>query len=96
MLSNNSVTADTQEIDGANDDSLFDGLDEIKIWAYGVGHFFNDLAGACWFNFLFYYLKRVVVTPAAATMMVVGQIVDGIATPLIGYLSDRFKSKYGT
>jgi Na+/melibiose symporter-like transporter len=67
----------------------------MKIWAYGVGHFFNDLAGACWFNFLFFYLKRVVQTPAATTMFFVGQIVDGFATPTIGYFSDKFNTKYG-
>lgn len=67
----------------------------MKVWAYGLGHFFNDLAGACWFNFLFYYLKRVVETPSATAMIVVGQIADGIATPTIGYFSDKFNSKYG-
>jgi len=28
-------------------------------------------------------------------MIVVGQIADGIATPTIGYFSDKFNSKYG-
>jgi Na+/melibiose symporter-like transporter len=61
-----------------------------------VGHFFNDLTAACWFNFLLYYLKRVVKTPSATTMFFVGQITDGIATPTIGYLSDKFRTRYGT
>jgi Na+/melibiose symporter-like transporter len=43
-----------------------------------------------------YYLKRVVKTPAATTMIFVGQITDGIATPTIGYLIGKFKTRYGT
>ncbi len=27
--------------------------------------------------------------------MLAGQICDGIATPIVGYLSDKFNSKYG-
>ena len=37
----------------------FDGLNERNIWAYGVGHFMNDLCAACWFNFLSIYLKNI-------------------------------------
>ena len=39
-----------------------DKLKRIHFWAYGVGHFINDLTAACWFNYLFFFLKKVVVT----------------------------------
>lgn len=73
----------------------FDSLDQVKIWAYGVGHFINDLVAACWFNFLFYYLKRVVETPASNAALLAGQICDGIATPIVGYISDKYQTRWG-
>lgn len=76
-------------------ENKFDGLDNIKIFGYGVGHFINDLVAACWFNYLFFFLKRIVNTPAASTAMLAGQIADGIATPVVGYLSDRFSTRFG-
>ena len=45
-----------------NADNTFDGLKKIHVWAYGVGHFINDLVAACWFNYLLYFLTKVVVT----------------------------------
>ncbi len=73
----------------------FDSLDSIMIWAYGVGHFINDLVAACWFNFLFYYLKRVVETPASNAALLSGQLCDGIATPIVGYISDKYNTRWG-
>jgi hypothetical protein len=67
----------------------------MKIFGYGVGHFVNDLVAACWFNYLFFFLQRVVKTPAAPSALLAGQIADGIATPIVGYFSDRTKTKYG-
>ena len=60
-----------------------------------MGHFVNDLAAACWFNYLVFFLKKVVKTPAAPSALLAGQIADGIATPIVGYLSDHTKTKYG-
>jgi hypothetical protein len=70
-------------------------MSKVMIWAYGVGHFINDLVAACWFNFLFYYLKRVVETPASNAALLSGQICDGIATPIVGYISDKYNTRWG-
>ena len=67
----------------------------MKILGYGVGHFINDLVAACWFNYLFFFLKRVVQTPAASTAILCGQIFDGLATPVVGYISDRYSTRFG-
>ena len=82
-------------LDVRDKENRFDGLDKMKILGYGVGHFVNDLVAACWFNYLFFFLKRVVKTPAAPSALLAGQIADGIATPIVGYFSDRTKTKYG-
>ena len=76
-------------------DLRFDGLNKTHFWAYGVGHFVNDLVAAVWFNYLFYYLKKVVVTEAASAAILAGQIVDGLATPTVGLLSDKTKTRFG-
>ena len=73
----------------------FDGLEKEHIWAYGVGHFINDLVAACWFNYLFFFLKKVVVTDAATSALLAGQICDGIATPIVGLLSDKTNTRIG-
>ena len=67
----------------------------MKIFGYGVGHFINDLTAACWFNYLFLFLKRVVKTSAAPSAILAGQITDGLTTPIVGTFSDRTKTKYG-
>lgn len=73
----------------------FDDLDTIKVWGYGVGHFINDLVAACWFNYLFFFLKKVVKTDAASVALLTGQLCDGIATPVVGILSDKTKTRFG-
>jgi Na+/melibiose symporter-like transporter len=67
----------------------------MQVWAYGMGHYLNDLVAACWFNYLFFYLKSVVQTPAASVAMLSGQVTDGLATPIVGFLSDRTKTSFG-
>ena len=37
----------------------FDGLTNMNVFGYGVGHFLNDLAAAGWFNYLTIYLKSI-------------------------------------
>lgn len=76
-------------------ENRFDGLTNLMIFGYGVGHFINDLVSACWFNFLFFFLKRVVQTPAASIAILCGQIFDGLATPIVGYLSDKYTTRFG-
>jgi len=36
-----------------------DSLKNAHCWAYGMGHFLNDLCAAMWFNFLLYYLTDI-------------------------------------
>ena len=55
----------------------------------------NDLGSAIYFNYLFYFLIRIVKTSWAPLAFLAGQITDGIATPLVGYLSDKSQTKYG-
>lgn len=63
----------------------------FKRLTYAVGHFFNDLCASMWFTYLLVYYHSVLgfKDTNAGVLLLVGQIADGICTPLIGYESDR-------
>jgi len=61
--------------------------------SYGSGHVFNDLCASCWFSYLLVYLQYVLQIPSvfAGIILLIGQVVDALATPLIGIISDHGK-----
>uniref|UniRef100_A0A6Q2YND0 Major facilitator superfamily domain containing 12 n=1 Tax=Esox lucius TaxID=8010 RepID=A0A6Q2YND0_ESOLU len=66
----------------------------LPIWrrlSYSVGHFLNDLCASMWFTYLlvFYHSVLGFHNTYAGVLLLVGQIADGVCTPLIGYESDR-------
>ena len=68
-----------------------DGLTDIEVAAYSVGHFNNDLCAAMWFIYLTWYVNTVVGLDDKFTglCLLSGQITDGITTPVVGFLSDK-------
>lgn len=58
---------------------------------YGVGHILNDVCASLWFTYLLVFLHLVLEFSAsqAGYLMLIGQVVDGISTPLVGYQSDH-------
>ncbi|KAG2529534.1 hypothetical protein JM16_002023 [Phytophthora kernoviae] len=63
----------------------------VRFLAYGVGHVLNDMCASTWFSYLLVFLLHAVqMSPVdSAIVMFCGQIADGVATPLVGVLSDR-------
>ncbi|KAK7877171.1 hypothetical protein WMY93_032116 [Mugilogobius chulae] len=59
--------------------------------SYAVGHFLNDLCASMWFTYLLVFYHDVLgfQNTYAGVLLLVGQIADGVCTPLIGYESDR-------
>ncbi len=59
--------------------------------AYSVGHFLNDLCSAVWFTYtLVFFQAGLKLSPViAGALVLTGQIADGLATPVVGYLCDR-------
>ena len=74
-----------------------DGVTNVVLAAYSVGHFANDLCASMWFIYLSYYLISVVKLEQSISglCLLSGQIADGITTPIVGYLSDKIACKYG-
>ncbi|XP_044075285.1 major facilitator superfamily domain-containing protein 12-like [Siniperca chuatsi] len=66
-------------------------LPALRRLSYAVGHFLNDLCASMWFTYLlvFYHSVLGFQNTYAGVLLLVGQIADGICTPLIGYESDR-------
>ncbi|VDM74794.1 unnamed protein product [Strongylus vulgaris] len=70
-------------------------LNAVDVLSYirsflGVGHFYNDLCASMWFTYLMIYLEKVLKfrSSRAGLLMLIGQVTDAIATPLIGIASD--------
>ncbi len=58
--------------------------------AYGVGHVFNDLCASMWFTYLVLFYHKVVLlgNTYAGLLILIGQVADALATPVIGFLCD--------
>ncbi|GIY07807.1 hypothetical protein CDAR_544612 [Caerostris darwini] len=54
---------------------------------YGVGHSLNDLCASMWFSYLIVYLQLVLGFDSnyAGLVLLIGQVADALATPLLGY-----------
>lgn len=54
---------------------------------FGVGHALNDLTSSMWFSYLIVYLQLVLGFDSnyAGMILLIGQVVDAIATPLLGF-----------
>ncbi|XP_003788915.1 major facilitator superfamily domain-containing protein 12 isoform X1 [Otolemur garnettii] len=59
--------------------------------SYAVGHFLNDLCASMWFTYLLLYLHSVSAysSRGAGLLLLLGQVADGLCTPLVGYEADR-------
>ncbi|TRY56806.1 hypothetical protein DNTS_004082 [Danionella cerebrum] len=66
-------------------------LPALRRLSYSVGHFLNDLCASMWFTYLlvFYHSVLGFQNTNAGVLLLVGQIADGVCTPLIGYESDK-------
>ncbi|GMT35144.1 hypothetical protein PFISCL1PPCAC_26441 [Pristionchus fissidentatus] len=81
--------------EGEEEEDLFMRMGERDIGvgqklSYGFGHFYNDLCASMWFTYLMIFLEKVIKLQAARAgfLMLIGQVVDAISTPIIGIASD--------
>ncbi len=65
--------------------------------AYGVGHVFNDMCASMWFTYLLVFFHFVVRlnNAYAGLLLLIGQVADAAATPVIGFLCDKTRTRYG-
>ncbi|CAG4965330.1 unnamed protein product [Colias eurytheme] len=58
---------------------------------YGIGHILNDVCASLWFTYflVFFHLVLEFTASQAGYLMLIGQVVDAVSTPFIGYHSDH-------
>ncbi|XP_059487103.1 major facilitator superfamily domain-containing protein 12-like [Neocloeon triangulifer] len=59
--------------------------------AYGVGHVLNDVCASMWFSYTLLFMHAVTGMPGAqaGAILMLGQVVDALATPLVGMVADK-------
>jgi Na+/melibiose symporter-like transporter len=83
---------------GEEDDDEEEGkLGWHLIASYGLGHVLNDLSASIWFFYAVVYSQQVLGLSEKLTggIILIGQTVDGLTTPVVGYSSDHTKSFLG-
>lgn len=62
---------------------------------YGLGHVYNDLSAGVWFSYTLLFMQGALKmsSPIAGTLVMVGQVGDAIATPIAGYIADKYWTK---
>ncbi|OWR40964.1 major facilitator superfamily domain-containing protein 12-like isoform X1 [Danaus plexippus] len=62
---------------------------------YGLGHIYNDLCAAMWFSYMMLFFQAVMEMRAviSGAMLLLGQVVDALATPVVGILADKYSTK---
>lgn len=62
---------------------------------FGLGHVYNDLCAGVWFSYTLLFLQGALLVPGteAGALMMIGQVGDAIATPIVGFLADRYGTK---
>jgi hypothetical protein len=64
---------------------------------FGLGHVYNDLAAGVWFSYTLLFLQGALSMSAtvAGSLVMLGQVGDALATPIIGILADKYGTKRG-
>lgn len=72
-------------------------LSLFRKFSYGTGHIFNDMCASMWFTYLVLFYHKVVLLDNlyAGLLVLIGQLADAAATPIIGFLCDKTYLPYG-
>ena len=59
-------------------------------FGYATGHVMNDMCAAMWFTYTLLFFEKVlgINKDSAGTIMLIGQIIDGLATVFVGICVD--------
>lgn len=62
---------------------------------YSLGHVMNDLFAGVWFSYTLLFMQGVLQMPGpqAGIMVMLGQVGDALATPVVGFLTDKYSTK---
>lgn len=62
---------------------------------FALGHVFNDLCAGVWFSYTLLFMQGVLQMEGlkAGALVMLGQVGDAIATPIVGFLTDKYSTK---
>ncbi|XP_058827277.1 major facilitator superfamily domain-containing protein 12-like [Topomyia yanbarensis] len=62
---------------------------------FGLGHVYNDLCAGVWFSYTLLFMQGVLGMPApeAGALVMLGQVGDAVATPIVGFVTDKYGTK---
>ncbi|KAL7012866.1 hypothetical protein ACKWTF_015086 [Chironomus riparius] len=88
----------TSQSSDLSDDSMPDDKTTLKFFeklGFSLGHVYNDLCAGIWFSYTLLFMQGVLNMPGpeAGAMVMLGQVGDAIATPIVGMLTDKFSTK---
>eukprot|EP00756_Hemistasia_phaeocysticola_P006907 Hpha_TRINITY_DN14045_c0_g1::TRINITY_DN14045_c0_g1_i1::g.44122::m.44122 len=63
--------------------------------AFGCGHILNDLCAAAWFSYMIIFFEKVAClsNSLSGALVLIGQVVDAITTPIVGIYCDKSAAK---
>lgn len=78
-------------MESRDDDGRRSTLSWTQKFCFSIGHVFNDLCASFWFTYFLIFMHSVnqFNSSSAGTLMLIGQIADGLATPFVGIECDR-------
>lgn len=62
---------------------------------YGLGHFYNDLCATMWFSYMILFFQAIMSMEdeRAGAILLLGQVIDALATPVVGIFADKYGTK---
>lgn len=91
-IASQSLPTDTPTTPTDQTRSTLSALDKL---GFGFGHIYNDLCAGVWFSYTLLFMQGALLLPGpeAGALMMLGQVGDALATPVVGYLADKFGTK---
>lgn len=88
----NSLSTDTLNTPTDQTRSSLSALNKL---GFGLGHIYNDLCAGVWFSYTLLFMQGALLLPGpeAGALMMLGQVGDALATPVVGFLADKFGTK---
>lgn len=98
-IQNYGSIADTSTVTpSSNEEVMSEDKTTLKFFekiGFSLGHVYNDLCAGIWFSYTLLFMQGVLLMPGpeAGAMVMLGQVGDAIATPIVGYLTDKYFTK---
>lgn len=76
-------------------DQMRSTLTFVQKIGFGLGHVYNDLCAGVWFSYTLLFMQGALKMPGAeaGALVMLGQVGDALATPVVGIAADKYGTK---